>query len=122
MKTDRGHILVVDDDDDLRTVTLLILGDHGFDVAGASSGSEALAYVTVRRPSLILLDMMMPTMNGLEVMQRLQKDEALRDIPVVLMTASPDRPGRFPGAVGVIRKPVDANELRIAVDQFTGAD
>jgi CheY-like chemotaxis protein len=118
----RGPILVVDDDDDLRMMTVLVLRDHGFDVADAANGVEALDFVARRRPSLVLLDLMMPEMNGLEVMTRLQENPALRDLPIVLMTAWSDQTGRVPSSVQVIGKPVEAGELRRAIEKIFGAD
>jgi DNA-binding response OmpR family regulator len=65
----------------------LILGRKGFDVLGAAGGVEGLALIQSRQPDLVLLDLMMPDMDGWEVYQQLKADEKTRSIPVIVVTA-----------------------------------
>ncbi|SRR6266508_6338895 len=83
-------VLVVDDDHDLRESLRAILEDEGFATLGASNGREAMELLQCEgqpRPCVILLDLMMPVMTGLELSDRLHADRTLGSIPVVFMTA-----------------------------------
>jgi CheY-like chemotaxis protein len=87
---DRHVILVVDDDHDLRESLREILEDEGFETIGASNGKEAIDLLCTPGqppPRVILLDIMMPVMTGLEVIDRLRRHGILGSTPVVLMTA-----------------------------------
>jgi len=82
-------ILVVDDDPDIRTALSELLESEGYEVMGAANGAAALAQLRAgARPCAILLDLMMPFMNGWEFRAEQLRDPALREIPVVLLTAS----------------------------------
>src|SRR3569832_407091 len=82
-------ILIVDDDVDIRVTISLILEDEGYAVASAANGEEALRYLRSHpSPSLILLDLMMPGMDGVEFRAEQQRDAQLSGIPVVVVTAS----------------------------------
>lgn len=117
------QILVIDDEDDIRKLTqacLEIMG--GWQVLTASSGSEGLTKAQADQPDAILLDVMMPDMDGLTTFQKLQANPATRHIPVILLTAR----GRSAdeslfaslGVKGVINKPF--NPLKLA-DQVAAA-
>lgn len=83
-----GPILVVEDDSDIRETLQQVLELEGYRVATAANGHEGLAALeTGERPSLILLDLMMPVMSGAEMLDHLRTDERLADIPVVVVTA-----------------------------------
>jgi len=82
-----GPILVVEDDEDARKLMIRMLRGEGWEVAEAENGREALQFVQRQRPALILLDLMMPELDGFEVLQRLRYDEQTRQIPVVVVTA-----------------------------------
>lgn len=86
------HLLVVDDHSDIRLIYSRILRDAGFEVRTARDGVEALDAVEKDPPALILLDVFMPVMNGVEFLERLRQNDAYADIPVVLMSAVPDNP------------------------------
>jgi class 3 adenylate cyclase len=107
-------ILAVDDLP--RNVRLLeaILGANGFSVITATSGAEALEKITAERPDLVLLDVMMPEMDGYEVCRKLREDPATRFLPVVMVTSS-DVADRLTaiesGADDFIQKPLDQQEL-----------
>lgn len=107
-----NRILYVEDDDDIRQVSQLALEDvGGYEVKLCESGQKALDSVTSFSPDLILLDVMMPDMDGIETLQKLQERGALERVPVVLMTAKvhPDEMARYRGmgVVDVIPKPFD---------------
>ncbi|MDQ4126174.1 MAG: diguanylate cyclase [Actinomycetota bacterium] len=108
-------VLVVDDDPDLRTLAGIQLGDGGFDVIQAANGQECLALASTHSPDVILLDIMMPGMNGSEVLTALSGDPVTKDIPVVFVSAltSPDDKvrGLENGAVDYITKPLETREF-----------
>ncbi len=79
-------LLVIDDDPVFLETYLFKFEKEGFDVVLARSGAEGLKFALVENPSVILLDILMPGMNGLEVLRRLKEDRRTRDIPVVLAT------------------------------------
>jgi CheY-like chemotaxis protein len=85
-------VLVVDDHSDIRLIYSRILRDAGYDVQSARDGSEALQQIEKQAPDLILLDVFMPVMNGVEFLEHLRHDAAHQKIPVVLMSAVPDNP------------------------------
>ncbi len=82
-----GRVLVVDDEDDIRELCRVNLEFEGFDVIDAPDGATALDRAARQRPDVIFLDLMMPQMDGWEVLRRLKEDDATADIPVVLLTA-----------------------------------
>jgi len=84
-----NDVLVVDDDDDVREILRLQLEAAGFSTRVAENGADALAQVTRQRPAVVLLDMMMPVMSGAEFLEAIRRDERLRDLPVVVITAWP---------------------------------
>lgn len=106
------HILVVDDEDDIREVAALSLeAVGGWRVSSACDGESAIALARAERPDAILLDVMMPDVDGPATVARLQADPRTRDIPVILLTAKvqgPDR-RRFAalGVAGTLAKPFD---------------
>ena len=82
-----GRVLVVDDEDDIRELCRVNLEFEGFEVVDAPSGSRALEVAASQHPDVIFLDLMMPEMDGWEVLRRLKENDATADIPVVLLTA-----------------------------------
>jgi CheY-like chemotaxis protein len=105
-------ILIVEDDDDIRACLQEALEDEGYATAAAANGREALAQLeSVKRPCLILLDLMMPIMGGREFLAQLRADDRLAPIPVVIVSAWPTEARATPGAQGFIRKPIDLTML-----------
>lgn len=82
-----SSILVVDDDPLIRTLVEHKLRLRGFEVVSAESGEEGLRQVAAKRPDLIVLDAMMPELDGFEVLHRLKQDAATAGIPVIMLTA-----------------------------------
>jgi DNA-binding response OmpR family regulator len=80
-------VLIVDDDPDLRSLYRLVLKQEGLEVVEAESGQEALTKVRVENPALILLDIMMPEMDGFEVCRRLRADPQTAGVPVLICSA-----------------------------------
>ncbi len=89
--TDKKHILLVDDDPDFVEAVKVIVESGGYDVQIAYDGQEGLEAVAEQKPDLIVLDVMMPVMNGHEACAKLKADDATREIPIILLTAVADR-------------------------------
>lgn len=110
-----ARILIVDDDRQNRDVLQVMLNPEGYQVLTAATGEEALAMAAAQLPDVILLDVMMPTMNGYQVATKLKSTPATERIPIILVTALDNRDARMLGmSAGVDRfltKPVDRAEL-----------
>ncbi|MGH7818992.1 MAG: response regulator transcription factor, partial [Candidatus Binatia bacterium] len=93
------HILVVDDNEDLRKVIKLSLerGSRPMKVEGAANGFEALGMIEVQKPHLIILDIMMPGMDGFEVCRRLRGNIHTAFIPIIMLTAREDAEAKLEG-------------------------
>jgi len=81
------RILCIEDEAEMIDLLRLILGRKGFDVQGAPGGKEGLRLVRETHPDLVLLDLMMPDMDGWEVYQQMKADESTKGIPVIIVTA-----------------------------------
>ena len=82
-----GRVLVVDDEDDIRELCRVNLEFEGYEVIDAADGEAALQLVRSDHPDVIFLDLMMPKMDGWEVLRQLKEDDATASIPVILLTA-----------------------------------
>ena len=109
------RILCIDDDRLLLGLCRDALAAHGFQVLTAPDGPSGIAAAQKERPELILLDVMMPRMNGLEVCRRLRTDPQLQDTPIILLTAIEDpslsSKGAQVGATLTLRKPFGPSDL-----------
>jgi PAS domain S-box-containing protein len=114
-----ARVLIVDDERHNRTLVERMLTPEGFVLLTAASGEEALAVVAQRPPDLILLDVMMPGMNGYQVASKIKGNLATKNIPVIMVTALNDRHARMlglsAGAEDFLTKPVDRAELCVRV-------
>jgi CheY-like chemotaxis protein len=115
-------VLVVDDNDDIRELAQLCLETvDGWTVLTAGSGADAIAAAREHHPDAVLLDMMMPEMDGLTTFEHLQNDESTRDIPVLLFTAKLQARDRqiWEGTAirGTIAKPFDPMTLGTEVSR-----
>ncbi len=112
---ERPVILVVDDDVDLSGIIRLILTSAGYDTYVANSGQEALDWLTGNRPDLVLLDLMMPDINGFTILRKMRANEPTKQLPVVVLTAKADQETRDEtrsmGADEFLTKPINANSL-----------
>jgi class 3 adenylate cyclase len=121
----RGLVLVVDDDEANRMLLRDPLEAHGYEIIEAENGEQALQKVEQRPPDVILLDVMMPQMDGFEVCRRLKKDARTAHIPVLIVTALSERMERMmgiaAGASDFLSKPVDLQELTLRVNHAVHA-
>jgi DNA-binding response OmpR family regulator len=116
----KGRILVVDDDPHAVEILTRMLDREGYECLSAESGQGALQTLRENPVDVVLLDVMMPEMDGLQVCEHLQADEDLRKIPIMLLTARDDYPTRERGMnLGVsefLTKPVNKRELFARID------
>ncbi len=118
---ERPRLLIVDDDPELRQSAVDALSDAGYDTVVAGNGWEALAATQGPQvPQLILLDLMMPDMNGWQFREAQQQDARIRDIPLVVITASRDLINHPIDADGVLLKPFGLNDLLGQVLKLVG--
>lgn len=117
-----ANVLVVDDDEDIRDIVALRLGVVGHCVRQASNGDECLEAIRTDRPDIILLDIQMPRMNGIDVCRKVKADPHYALIPVLLLTArgqeSDVSKGFDAGADDYIVKPFSLQELQSRVERF----
>ena len=115
-------VLVADDDDDILLLVTTRLRRDGFDVIAARNGEEALALAQDRRPDIAVLDIGMPKLDGLEVLQRIRADQTLTEMKVLLLTAkaqeSDVRRGYEVGADAYVRKPFSPTDLSARVREL----
>jgi CheY-like chemotaxis protein len=114
-----NKVLVVDDDPDIRQTIRMILQSQGFQVAIAADGREALDQLAVEpEPCLILLDLLMPTMNGWQFRAAQLQDSRLATFPVVVMSATPNLEDAAIHADALLQKPLDLHNLVRIVHGF----
>ncbi len=115
-------ILVADDEPDIVTIVEMILKSQGYDVLKAANGLEALELAEMHNPDLILLDIMMPDMDGWEVLRLLHVDPSTAEIPVAMISAKTGSRAKIAsmqeGAVDYITKPFDSLELLTKVKEI----
>lgn len=105
-------VLIVDDDPDIRGTLCDFLEDNGFVVKQAADGVEALSVLAHGDPCFVLLDLMMPTMNGWELIRHLETDHRADHIPIYISTSAPDQaPSGFP----LLSKPTDLGLVLAAI-------
>ena len=116
-------ILVVEDDPSVRGLLQTLLSAEGYDVSTASDGLAGLVKATSSPPRLVLLDLMMPDLGGVRVLEEMRDDPELSDIPVIVVTCTVDAvPGMraLLGDDNVFINPVAVGELLARVDDVTG--
>ena len=110
-----SRVLIVEDEPDIRELVVHHLKREGYQVSVAASGEEALRQVQASPPDLVLLDLMMPAMNGLKVCRRLRQDPVTASLPIVMLTAKGDEVDRVLGlelgADDYVVKPFSPKEL-----------
>ena len=114
-----GYVLVVDDEEQNRTLLRDPLEARGYEVEEAENGMVALQKIARRVPDVILLDLMMPKMDGFEVCRRLRKDAATAHLPILMITALSERGDRLlgiqAGANDFLNKPIDIQDVILRV-------
>jgi CheY-like chemotaxis protein len=115
-----NSILVVDDDSAILELIAQVLTDEGYSVIAAGDGRTAVELARAKRPRLILLDLMMPEMNGWQVIAKLQESPPTRKIPVILLSARRDlaQSAADLGATAYIEKPFDLDDLLECVQRY----
>lgn len=114
-------VLVVEDETDLRKMMKILLEIHGFDVIEAADGYEAVEKAVDESPDLILMDMGLPVMDGLDSTRTIRLHEELDDIPIVAVTAYGDfydTRARDAGCTDVLHKPLDFGQLKPMVESY----
>ena len=122
MAGDKKRVLCIEDEPEMIDLVKLILGRKGFEVTGANGGREGLATIAREKPDLVLLDLMMPDMDGWEVYQQLKAHEALKTIPVIVVTAKAQSIDKVLGlhiakVDDYITKPFGPQELLDSIDK-----
>ncbi len=115
-------ILVVDDESGVLEVVEYILADLGYSVVSAINGRAALARIKENKPDLIVLDFMMPVMDGAEFLKALREDPACREIPVIMTSALPEKniKEKCSGFDIFLRKPYKYEHLIEAIEALLG--
>lgn len=121
-----SYVLVVDDQADIRQLIVDLLDSMDIPGREAANGQQALQVIREKRPSAIILDIMMPVMNGFTLLSHLQSDKANRAIPIILLSGIADdtpKMRNLPGVIRVIRKGgFSIGELRTALTQAVGSE
>jgi DNA-binding response OmpR family regulator len=118
----KKKILMIDDEQDFVEMIKMRLEANNYEVATAYDGAEGLEKAAAENPNLILLDVMMPGMDGFEVLRRLRRTEATKNIPVVMLTARGEAKSIFrsqqSGANDHLIKPCESKDLLDAVARY----
>lgn len=122
---EKGRVLCIEDHPEMIELIRLILSRHGFEVEGAVGGREGLRLMRENPPDLVLLDLMMPDVDGWEVYRQLKADERLKEIPVIAVTAKAQNIDRvlglhIAGMDDFITKPFGPKELIASVERVLG--
>jgi CheY-like chemotaxis protein len=115
-----GPILIVDDEFGIVEALEGFLQDEGYRTATALNGRVALEKMSAERPALVLLDYMLPVLPGPAVLEAMKADPHLREVPVVLMSASPERLWRHLPATEFLPKPFGLAQLTVLVRRYVG--
>src|SRR3990172_4543028 len=121
----KTKIMLVDDEPEFTFILKKILEKEGFDVVETHSGKECLERVKVEKPGLILLDIMMPEMDGWEVCRRIKEDKGLKSLPIMMLTIKFQQDFKlksfqYAGCDGYITKPINKEKLLKAVRWVLG--
>lgn len=112
---ERKRILLADDEEDIKTVVKFFLESRGYDVLTAFDGLDAISMCESEKPDVLLLDVMMPVMNGFEVARRLKKNPETAGIPIIMLSAASQaesiKEGLEAGARDYIVKPFEPSKL-----------
>jgi two-component system, cell cycle response regulator DivK len=115
------RVLLAEDETDLRKMMKILLELHGYDVIEAADGYEAVEKAVEESPDLILMDIAMPVMDGIDSARTIRRHKELRRIPIVAVTAYGDfysQRARKAGCTDVIQKPIDFAQLKPMVERY----
>ncbi len=116
---DKSSVLIVEDNPDNLLLTQVLLEDEGYEVRAAEDAGQALALLGTCHPNLILMDIQLPGMDGLELTRRLRRDPAFRNVVIVALTAyamkGDEENARAAGCDGYISKPIDTRSFPAVV-------
>lgn len=114
-------VLIAEDFVDIRKMMKILLGMYGYEVIEAADGSEAVERAVSSRPDLILMDIAMPVLDGIQATKAIRNCDGLSDVPIVAITAYVDTysdQAHVAGCNEVIRKPLDLGQLKPLVQQY----
>jgi two-component system response regulator VicR len=117
MGNEQATILLVEDDHDIRVTIRHALEDSSYRVLSAPNGRDALKILNKERPALIILDMVMPLMDGEEFLKAISRDDRLRNLPVIQISAHADKLSFTPPNVA-IKKPLDMDQFLQQIPQL----
>jgi CheY-like chemotaxis protein len=120
-----SYVLVVEDDHDLRDLTVELLGSHGFTAAESADGVRALRTMeALGAPALVLLDLRMPNMNGEELLRRMRAKSDLARVPIIILSGdrNAEKVARRLGAQAGLSKPYSLERLMALVAHLTGKE
>ena len=120
VKAESGNVLVVDDDSSMRILLAEELRYRGYTVTVARNGREALDHLDVMTPDVIVVDLMMPVMDGWAFVERYRDHARRPSVPIIAMSAASDPPPGYEalGVTAFLRKPFDLNELASSIAQL----
>lgn len=116
----RPTILVVEDEEPVQQLVADLLGDEGYHVLIVGDGAQALALAHAERPDLVVTDLMMPVMDGIELCRRLRADARTCEVPIVVMTAAGRAQSDAARADAYLAKPFDLDALLEIVVSYVG--
>jgi two-component system response regulator VicR len=127
MEEEKKVVVCIEDEREMIDLVKLILGRKGFDLVGAVGGREGLETVRRLKPDLVLLDLMMPDMDGWEVYQQIKADDELKDTPVIVVTAKAQSIDKVLGlhiakVDDYVTKPFSPQELLQSVNKVLGLE
>jgi DNA-binding response OmpR family regulator len=127
MEEQKKVVVCIEDEREMIDLVKLILGRKGFDLVGAVGGREGLETVRRLKPDLVLLDLMMPDMDGWEVYQQMKADDELKDTPVIVVTAKAQSIDKVLGlhiakVDDYVTKPFSPQELLQSVNRVLGLE
>jgi len=117
-------VLIIDDENYINRLVQFNLIEDGYDVITASEGREGLELIKKKHPDLVILDIAMPEFDGFAVLEKMQEDEKLREIPVLVLTAKVmekvESRARSLGALGFMTKPFSPADLAVRIRELIG--
>lgn len=120
----RKTIAIVEDEADTAEMFSEMMRLNGYEVVQAASGSQAISQIASTKPDLVVMDLMLPEISGMEVIQQMQRDPSMRHIPVVIVSArsmmADIQAGLDAGAISYLTKPVSYSDLLAAIQNALG--